>query len=154
MPRRMSSRHEAKLRWERGDRGFGYEEYSRAHDVTFGAGRTIPMSSAAEFRGDPALPNPEELLVAALSSCHMLTFLAVCARKAIVVDRYEDHAEGALERPAGERMHVTRVTLRPRVTFAAGTTVDPALLASLHQQAHQGCFIASSVKTSVTVEPA
>lgn len=138
--------------WERGDRGFGYEEYSRSHHVSFGTGTGTTVSAASEYRGDPALPNPEELLVAALSSCHMLTFLAVCARKKIVVDRYEDDAVGVLERPAGKRMQVTRVMLRPRVTFAPGTVVDAALLAELHHHAHEGCFIANSVTTEVVVE--
>lgn len=148
----MSIRHEARLVWSRGDRAFGYEQYSRAHEVRFGSGRTIPMSAALEFRGDPELPNPEELLVAALSSCHMLTFLAICARKSWVVDRYEDEAIGVLERPPGARMHVTKVILRPRITFAEGTSIDAPTLASLHHQAHEGCFIASSVKTEVVVE--
>lgn len=148
----MSSEHTSRLQWERGERGFGYEEYPRTHQVTFGTGTAMTVSAAHEYRGDPALPNPEELLVAALSSCHMLTFLAVCAKKKLVVDRYEDAAVGVLERPPGKRMQVTKVTLRPRVTFAPGVTVDEALLAELHHQAHLGCFIANSVTTEVVVE--
>lgn len=148
----MSSEHVSRLVWERGDRGFGYEQYSRTHEVAFGTGTRVTMSAAPEFRGDPSLPNPEELLVAALSSCHMLTFLAICARKGLVVERYEDAAMGVLERPSGRRMQVTKVTLRPRVTFAAGTRVDDALLDTIHHQSHDGCFIANSVKTEVVVE--
>lgn len=148
----MSSHHATRLVWERGERGFGYEQYSRAHEVSFGTGTTMAVSAATEYRGDGSLPNPEELLVAALSSCHMLTFLALCARKQLVVDRYEDDAVGVLERPPGKKMQLTRVTLRPQVTFAAGTAVDEAVLAELHHQAHQGCFIASSVTTEVVVE--
>lgn len=148
----MSSEHVSKLVWERGERGFGYEQYSRAHEVALGSGARFTMSSAPEFRGDASLPNPEELLVAALSSCHMLTFLAICARKALVVDRYEDDAVGVLERPSGRRMQVTKVTLRPRVTFAAGTVVDGETLDAIHHQSHEGCFIANSVKTEVVVE--
>lgn len=145
------SEHTSRIEWARGDRGFGYDEYARDHTARMGGSGPITLSAAQAFRGDPSHANPEDLLVAALSSCHMLTFLAICARKHIVVDRYEDDATGWLERPAGAPMQVTRVTLRPRITFA-GPPPDAATLASLHEQAHHGCFIASSVKTIVTVE--
>jgi organic hydroperoxide reductase OsmC/OhrA len=147
----MSSEHVSRLIWERGGRGFEYAEYPRAHRVEFGGGSVLAASAAPEYRGDAGLANPEEMLVAALSSCHMLTFLAICARKKIVVDRYEDHAVGVLERPAGGKLQVTRVTLRPTIAFAEGHAPDAAALASLHHQAHEGCFIASSVKTAVVV---
>lgn len=148
----MSSEHVAHIEWSRGDRGFSYSEYSRAHRVRYGGGIAHDMSAAPEYRGDASLPNPEELLVAALSSCHMLTFLAICARKGIVVDRYEDDARGVLEKGANGKVQVTRVVLRPRVAFASARP-DAAALASLHHQAHEGCFISSSVKTEVVVEP-
>jgi organic hydroperoxide reductase OsmC/OhrA len=147
------SEHTARIEWARGDRGFGYEQYGRDHTAQLGGAPPMQLSAAQPFRGNPALANPEDLLVAALSSCHMLTFLAICARKGIVVDRYADDASGWLERPSGGPMQVTRVTLRPKITFAAAPP-DAATLASLHEQAHHGCFIASSVKTTVTVEPA
>lgn len=147
----MSSEHSARIEWRRGDAGFSYPEYSRGHRVAYEGGVTHPMSAAKPYLGDPAVPNPEDLLVAALASCHMLTFLAICARKGIVVDAYEDDARGVLERPPGKKMQVTRVVLRPRITFA-GAPPDEATLASLHHQAHEGCFIASSVKTEVVVE--
>jgi organic hydroperoxide reductase OsmC/OhrA len=82
----------------------------------------------------------------------MLTFLAVCAKKGITVDAYEDAAEGHLEKNADGRLAVTRVTLRPKVTFGAGTSVDGETLSKLHDSAHRGCFIAASVKTDVRVE--
>ena len=145
------SEHRARIEWERGQRGFGYEEYGRDHMARMGGGPPVSLSAAPDFRGDPALANPEDLLVAAISSCHMLTFLAVCSRKGIVVDRSEDDAVGWLERAQGAPMHVTRVTLRPKVTFREAPP-DAATLASLHEQAHRGCFIANSVKTLVTVE--
>ncbi len=147
------SEHRSSLVWERGERAFEAETYAREHRVTTGAGMSFLASAAHEFHGDPALTNPEELFVAALSSCHMLTFLAICARKKIGVDRYEDAAVGMLERPEGAPMFVTRVTLRPRVVFSAEPP-SPEALQALHDQAHRGCFIASSVKTVVTVEPA
>jgi len=90
--------------------------------------------------------------VAALSSCHMLTFLAICARKRITVESYEDDAVGLLEKDGG-KLWMTRVTLKPRVRFAPGTEVDAATLADAHHKSHEECFIANSVKTDVTVEP-
>lgn len=148
----MSS-HRASIRWSRPatDAGFAYESFSRAHEWTF-ATATVPASSAPQYGGDASRVNPEEALVAALSSCHMLTFLAICARKGIVVDRYEDDPEGVLEKNEEGRLAVTRTTLRPKVTFAEGVGVDAESLRKLHESAHRGCFIAASVKTVVTVE--
>ncbi len=88
----------------------------------------------------------------ALSSCHMLTFLAICAKKGIAVDHYDDDAEGVLEKNEEGRLAVTRTTLRPKVTFGEGVRVDAEALRKLHESAHRGCFIAASVKTVVTVE--
>jgi organic hydroperoxide reductase OsmC/OhrA len=147
------SLHHASLIWQRTTPDFTYDTYVRDHVVTFGGGARLVASSAAEYRGDAAKPNPEEQFVAALSSCHMLTFLAICARKALVVDAYEDAAEGVLEKNAEGRLVITRVALRPRVTFAAGTAVDAEKLAELHVASHRGCYLAGSVKTEVTVEP-
>lgn len=147
------SQHEARLSWTRGQAAFTYETYVRDHRLELGSGSALDVSAAEEFKGNPRLTNPEELLVGALSSCHMLTFLAVAAKKGLAVERYEDHAVGVLERPEGAPMHVTRVTLRPKVTFS-GEAPDAATLEKLHAQAHRGCFIANSVKTEVTVERA
>lgn len=145
--------HAATIAWSRDtDQSFTYKTYSRAHRWTFGGGVSLEASAAPEYLGSAALPNPEEALVAALSSCHMLSFLAICARKKLAVDAYEDAAEGYLERNAEGRLAVTRTTLRPRITFAPGTTVDAETLRALHDSAHHECFIASSVKTVVTVE--
>jgi organic hydroperoxide reductase OsmC/OhrA len=146
------SHHRARVVWERSGRPFTYEEYSREHVVTYGGGASMHASAAAEFRGNAALPNPEEMLVAALANCHMLTFLAVAARKGIVVEKYEDAAEGTLATNAEGRMSVIVCELRPKVTFGPAVTVDAEALHDLHHQAHLGCFIAASVKTSVTVE--
>jgi len=144
------SEHRTSLLWSRGERPFTYEQYGRDHRVTYGTGTAHDVSAAPEYRGNAALPNPEELLVAALSSCHMLTFLAVAAKKKLVVERYEDDAVGTLARPEGGAMQVTEVILKPRVTFE-GEAPDAATLASMHEQAHRGCFIANSVKTQVRV---
>jgi organic hydroperoxide reductase OsmC/OhrA len=148
------SAHRARVTWARGDRAFSYEGYSREHRVTFEGKVELRASAAAAYRGDAALPNPEEELVAALAGCHLLTFLAIAARKGLVVDAYEDAAEGTLGKNDEGRLAVTTCVLRPRVTFAPGVAVDAAALADLHAQAHRGCFIAASVRTRVTIEPA
>lgn len=142
------STHTARIVWEGGDAPFGYEEYSRDHRIEWGTGTSAQASSAPEYKGNPALPNPEELLVGALSSCHMLTFLAICARKNLHVSRYVDDAAGVLEKGANGRVQVTRVTLRPKVEFV-GEAPDREALDKLHAQAHRGCFIANSVSCEV-----
>lgn len=147
------SRHEATLTWSRATADFSYDTYDRSHTIVYGSGVTVPASGAVEFKGDARKMNPEESFVGALSSCHMLTFLAIAARKRLVVDRYDDAAEGFLEKNAEGRLAVTRVVLRPKVRFADGVHVDPATLAELHHKAHEYCFVAQSVRTVVTVEP-
>jgi organic hydroperoxide reductase OsmC/OhrA len=146
------SEHRASLRWTRTSTDFRYETYNRAHEVLFKDGAIVlPSSSAQEFRGDAERVDPEEAYVAALSGCHMLTFLAICARRRIVPDSYADEASGVLEKGPEGKLWLGRVTLRPRVRFAPGTQMDASLLEALHHQAHADCFIANSVKTEVTV---
>ena len=144
--------HAASLAWSRSTPDFAYETYDRTHVVRFGGGTEVAASSAPEYRGDATRVNPEEQLVGAIASCHMLTFLAVAARKRLVVDRYEDHAEGALGPDSEGRIALTQVTLRPAVRFAPGTEVTPEALERLHEAAHRNCFIANSVRCGVRWE--
>jgi organic hydroperoxide reductase OsmC/OhrA len=144
--------HRARIEWKRATESFAYEDYSRDHEWTFPGGHVVPASAAPAFRGGEERVDPEAAFVAALSSCHMLTFLALCARKRVVVDRYADDAVGFLERRDDKKLVMTRVVLRPRVTFAPGHEPDAAALAELHERSHQECFIANSVKTDVVVE--
>ena len=145
--------HRATVRWRRTTADFTYDTYNRAHDVTFKNGAIVlPGSAAPAFKGDADRIDPEEAFVASLSSCHMLTFLAICARKRLVVDSYEDDADGRLEKGSNGRLWMSHVTLRPRVRFASGTSVDDAVLADIHHKSHEECFIANSVKTEVAVE--
>ena len=147
------SEHAATLSWRRETPDFTLPTFSRDHSVEFGTGQSVELSSTLALRGNPKRVNPEELLVSALSSCHLMTFLAVAAREGWVVDGYDDHALGYLEKNAEGRMAVTRVTLRPKVRFGGERKPDAAALLKLHEKAHRGCFIAASVKTEVTVEP-
>jgi organic hydroperoxide reductase OsmC/OhrA len=146
--------HHAGVAWKRTSADFTYDTYNRKHEMTFKAGAIrLPASSAPAFLGDADFVDPEEAFVAALASCHMLTFLAICARKRLTVDAYDDDAVGVLEEGEAGKMWVTRVRLSPKVTFAPGTRVDDATLDRIHHQSHEHCFIANSVKTDVTVEP-
>ncbi|HEY1707037.1 MAG TPA: OsmC family protein [Rhizomicrobium sp.] len=145
--------HHAGLRWKRSSDTFTYDAYNRAHDVTFKQGAiVVPSSASPAYRGDAGCVDPEEAFVGALASCHMLSFLAIAARKRLTVDVYEDEAVGTLEKDSSKRLSITRVVLHPRVTFAPGTVVDEDTLRALHHRAHEECFIANSVKTDVTVE--
>lgn len=147
----MSS-HQTLIEWRRTSADFSLESFSRNHDVKFGTGQGLLLSAAEQYRGDPERVNPEELLLAALSSCHMMTFLALAARTGWVVDEYVDHAVGYLDKGADGRLALTKVVLRPEVRFAALQSPDGEQQRSLHERAHRGCFIANSVKTTVEVE--
>ena len=144
--------HHATIDWHRTSDNFTYESYNRAHDWIFHS-VTVPASSAPNYRGEAERVNPEEALVAALSSCHMLTFLAICTKRKFSIDSYRDEAVGYLEKNEQGRLAMTRVVLRPRITWSPGVSVSAADLDRLHHEAHEGCFIANSVKTNVTVEP-
>ena len=145
------SEHTSTIEWERGDRAFEYETFTRNHVWRFANGVALEASSAPDFLGDASRVDPEAGLVAAISSCHMLTFLAIAARKRLVVERYRDEAVGTLEKNADGKLAITRVVLHPHVEFA-GDAPDAAQLERLHHQAHVNCFIANSIKTDVRVE--
>jgi organic hydroperoxide reductase OsmC/OhrA len=140
-------------RWT-GNLGSGtstYAAYSRNHKLD-GAGKStaVPGSSDAAFRGDPTRYNPEELLVGALSACHMLALLHLCTSAGIVVTGYSDQAEGEMmERPDGSG-EFTRVTLRPQMTITDAARINDAI--ALHHRAHELCFIARSVNFPVEHE--
>jgi len=145
------STHRASISWERGSTDFAYEAYPRNHTWSFEGGFTVPASAAPDFRGEPGRVDPEEALVAAVSGCHMLTFLAVAARKRIVVARYEDSAVGFLEKGEDGKLAVTRIELRPVVSFADPRGVSAEVLDRLHDLAHENCFIAKSVRSEIAV---
>ena len=111
------SEHKATVKWSRDGKDFAYKTYSRDH-VWRANGNEIPASATPQYLGNPNRVDPEAALVAALSSCHMLTFLALAANKGFVLDSYEDDAVGHLEKNAAGKMAVTRVDLRPKITFS------------------------------------
>ena len=146
------SEHRVRVDWRRGAHSFDYESYDRGHDWRFPEGPTVRASAAPEFLGDASLVDPEQAFVAALASCHMLTFLAIAARRRLVVNSYCDQAVGVLEKNADGRLALTRVTLRPRIEFESAPP-DAVALRRLHDQSHQTCFLANSVTTSIVIEP-
>lgn len=140
------------LEWT-GNRGTGtsdYKSYGRDHVVRTEGAHEISGSSDRAFRGDPDRWNPEEMLLAALSQCHLLSYLHVAATNGIVVVGYTDAATGVMEQTHDGGGHFTSATLRPVVTIAAG---DPELATSLHEEASRMCFVASSVNFPVLHEP-
>ena len=149
--------HGARVLWERGEQAFVDRRYSRRHLIRFDGGAEVPGSSSPTVvrppLSDPAAVDPEELFIASLSACHMLWFLDIAARRGFRVDRYEDEAEGVMEKDAQGKVAVTRVTLRPAVQFSGDEVPTRAELEQLHHEAHEECFIASSVKTDVRCEP-
>jgi organic hydroperoxide reductase OsmC/OhrA len=127
--------------------------YSRGHTVSFDGGTVVPASASPHVVGKWAVEqavDPEEMLVAALSNCHMLSFLHVARLAGFIALSYHDHAEGVIEEIAPGRQAVTRVVLHPRIEWS-GSVPDQATLERLHHEAHDVCFITNSVRTQVTV---
>jgi organic hydroperoxide reductase OsmC/OhrA len=148
--------HVAAIKWRAKESGedFLKGRFSRAHEVSFDGGITIPASASPHVVGKwaaTAAVDPEEMLVASLSSCHMLSFLHLARLAGLIVRTYEDHAEGVTEEIAPGRIAVTKVKLRPKIEWK-GAAPQKEALDRLHHEAHDICFIANSVKTQVTVE--
>ena len=151
------STYTATVRWTRtGEGDFAKGQYSRAHEWTFDGGTVVPASPSPHFVpapwSDAAGVDPEEAFVASLSSCHMLFFLDFARRDGWTVGSYVDEAEGVMEENDAGKIAMTRVSLRPRVSWS-GDAPGEAAIADLHHRAHEACFIANSVNTKVSIEP-
>lgn len=136
-------------RWQTSDTPDG--EFSRDHQIIFGSGQAIEASSAPEYKGNPAMVNPEESLLAALSSCHMLTFLAIAHLKRLPVKSYEDSAVAELGKRDNGKLAVTYMQLNPNVEFMDGVEVSRETLEKMHEKAHANCFIANSLDCEVDI---
>jgi organic hydroperoxide reductase OsmC/OhrA len=150
------STYTATVRWSRDpSTDFAKGRYSRVHEWVFDGGVTVPASPSPHIVPQPwsdlSAVDPEEAFVASLSSCHMLFFIDFARRAGFVVDDYVDEAEGVLDKRSDGKMWMSRVTLRPRVTFSGDERPSGAEIADLHQKAHDACFIANSVTTEVTI---
>jgi organic hydroperoxide reductase OsmC/OhrA len=130
----------------------GYRDFERSHDLSADGKPVIPGTADPAFRGVPDRWNPEELLVASLSQCHMLWFLVLCAKEGIVVTAYTDHPSGTMVETPDGGGHFSEVVLRPRVTVTAPEHAERTQ--TLHDRAHKLCFIANSVNFEVRTEPA
>ncbi len=153
MSRERTHSYQTHVEWT-GNLGQGtadYRAYSRDHVVSAPGRPELAGSSDPAFRGDATRYNPEDLLVASLSSCHMLWYLHLCSAAGIVVLAYRDEAAGTMVEDEGGGGRFTAAVLRPAVTLAPGTDVTRAL--ALHEEAHRLCFIANSVNFPVSIEP-
>jgi organic hydroperoxide reductase OsmC/OhrA len=135
----------------RGTGTSGYRDYDRAVTIEIDGKPTLLASSDKPFRGDPSRWNPEDMLVAALSECHLLSYLHACVQAGVVVVAYEDHATGTMIEDGRGGGSFAEVVLRPRVTVAEAAMTDAA--AAAHEQANEWCFIANSVSFPVRHEP-
>ncbi|WP_210497255.1 OsmC family protein [Microvirga antarctica] len=152
----MSHAYTATVLWSRNGESFSDGRYSRGHVWRFDGGIEVAASSSPSVvplpmsRADAV--DPEEAFVAALSSCHMLTFLAVAGKKRFTVDRYEDRATGLMTKNAAGKLFVSQVTLDPIIAFSGEKVPTPEQIAELHHLSHQECFIANSVLTEIVVK--
>lgn len=145
----------ATVRWTSQDQNFAANRYSRAHTWSFDGGAEIAASSSPDIVPVPmsnaTAVDPEEAFVASLSSCHMLWFLSIASKAGFEVQEYVDKAIGEMQRNAAGKMFVAIVTLRPVVTWAGHREPTRAQLSQMHDEAHEECFIANSVKTEVRI---
>lgn len=151
------SEHRARVEWNRGGAAFTDNRYSRGHAWTFDGGAVVQASSSPSVVPLPlsiaSAVDPEEAFVASLSSCHMLWFLSIAAKRGFVVESYVDEAVGVMGRDERGKTAITRVTLRPRTRFAGARAPTSSELESVHHEAHAECFLANSVRTEVLCEP-
>lgn len=149
--------YKAEIRWHADGQAFTENRYSRAHTWHFDGGTVVPASSSPHVvptpYSDPAAVDPEEAFVASLSSCHMLWFLSIAAKRGFQVESYVDRATGVMEKDSSGRLAITRVTLYPAAIFAEAHQPLDEELNAMHHEAHEKCFIANSVKTEVLCRP-
>ena len=155
----MAHKYMAKVSWTRASgEKFTDNRYSRAHEWAFDGGVTVRASSSPGVVPVPMSAtdavDPEEALIASASSCHMLWFLSLAARKGFIVDSYVDEAEATLAKNDAGKLYVARIALRPRIAFSGDKQPSTDELGALHHAAHDECFIAHSLKSEVVVEPA
>jgi organic hydroperoxide reductase OsmC/OhrA len=147
----------AQVVWHRDGQDFLNQRYSRRHLIRFDGGVELAGSSSPHSvplpMSDPAAVDPEEAFVASISSCHMLWFLAIAARRGFCVDSYIDEAEGVMARNAAGKMAMTEVSLRPEVLFSGDKVATREQVDGLHHEAHEECYIANSVTTTVRCMP-
>jgi organic hydroperoxide reductase OsmC/OhrA len=152
------SEHKATIRWQRTSPDFLTGKYSREHTWSFDGGLTVPASPSPSVvpapYSNPAGVDPEEAFVAAIASCHMLTYLYLASQQGFQVDSYHDEAAGVMTKNEKGVPWVSSVTLQPQIVYSGARLPRPADEERLHHLAHEQCFIANSIKTEVTVNRA
>jgi organic hydroperoxide reductase OsmC/OhrA len=147
--------HQATIRWKNTSAEFLKGRYSREHTWTFDGGLTVPASPSPSVVptpwSNPANVDPEEAYVAAISSCHMLTFLFLAAKQGFEIASYDDEAVGVMTKNERGVAWISKVTLHPKIVYTGTKQPTPADETHLHHQAHEQCFIANSIKTEVVV---
>ena len=146
----------ATLTWKRGDQLFSDGKYSRAHEIAFDGGVVVPASASPHVVRLPLSRedaiDPEEMLVAAVSSCHFLFFLDFARHAGFVADSYVDDAAGELHKDERGRVSMTKVMLRPKIAWSGDKRPSAGEVAELHHKAHEACYIANSLRGEVVVE--
>lgn len=143
--------HEAAINWHWQPHSTDAKTYSRNHVVTLNGNQKLDVSASVDFKGDHYCADPEQMLVSAVSSCHMLFFLAIAEFQGYHVESYEDNPQGFLEKGSKGGMEVTRVVLTPKVVFGGEKRPDQAVIAKIHDSAHKNCFIRNSITASVEI---
>ncbi|KTC86568.1 OsmC family protein [Legionella brunensis] len=148
----MMSEYNIHLAWKRETEDFDYKTYNRAHTVFFYGGPKIEVSSSPDFIRDPQFHTPEELLAAAVSSCYLLTFLAITAKKGFIVDSYRDNATCLLG-TVKDKQAITEVILRPVIAFGQENRPDKRIVSQLFAEVHNNCLVANALTANITVNP-
>lgn len=143
--------HQSVIRWQRAPHSSDASTYSRNHRVTLNGGQQVDVSASVEFEGDSACADPEQMLISAVSSCHMLFFLAIADIQGYRVETYEDDPVGYLESNDNKGKAVTRIELSPRITFGGDKMPDQKAITRIHVGAHRNCFIRNSITAEVTI---
>jgi len=146
------SEYVANLSWSLGEGELAYGKYSPNHRMTFSGGLSATMTSAPDYGGDSLYVNPEEAIAAALSSCHMLTFIALAAKARWKLEKYRDRAVAVLGKTDDGRTRVSEIVLHPVTEFEPGHEISPEKLEEMHERAHRYCFVANAISCEMRVE--
>lgn len=146
------SEYVAKLSWSLGNGELAYGKYNTNHRMTFSGGLSATMTSAPDYGGDSRYVNPEEALAAALSSCHMMTFIALAAKARWMLKTYRDRAVAVLGKTEDGRTRVSEIVLHPETEFEPGHEIDADKLSQMHERAHRYCFVANAISCDMRVE--
>lgn len=143
--------HEAEVCWYQKPHNTDEKTYSRNHVVTLNGNQKLDVSASVDFKGDPDCADPEQMLVSAVSSCHMLFFLAIAEFQGLKVESYQDNPQGVLEKSSKGGMEVTRIVLTPKIVFGGDKSPDQETIKKIHERAHKNCFIRNSITASVEI---